>query len=396
MSDDGSRERKTTETVRTVQFKVEDDVRQESLGDQQETQPKKRYRQTKNELLAEKAKSIEKEKSNSPKKIKFDLNTKNGDSFKHAASNPTLLGAVNQKNRFCSTAMGFNDTRKKFDKYNMHQIRPLESNQKHIIGQAEKDIKPQEGIYMSQLRNLREVAKKDKDHFYTWSDKFFTLSIDPYTEREVKKEQILKHKSKMRTTNGFVSKLRDPTTQEHPKKLHYTKVEELKYNPYHIQQEDKKKMLVDRDRENLPRNKPLFKNYLPKIDHTKEDQTPMDNMSLTEKLEFEKEKNHKEKNDWKNKMVVTDQHFYVNKIGAGTYNLDKYRGMLHDSTIKKGLIMKKKYIKESTLDMDQCLQNMPISYNLKEEQPDGFAVKQGNDHRFNSERAIVPRDFNTQ
>ena len=93
----------------------------------------------------------------------------------------------------------------------------------------------------------------------------------------------------MRTKNGFVSKLRDPTSNEHPKKLHYTTVEEIKFNPYHIHQEDKKKMLQDRERDNLPKNKPLFKNYLPKLDHAKEDGEPIDNMSATEKQKFQNE-----------------------------------------------------------------------------------------------------------
>lgn len=391
MSDDKSVDRVATE--RAVQFKQEDDVREETLGNQQEQVPKKRYKQTKEELLAEKTKSNE--KRDQLKKTRFDLKSTQSQRD-HITSNPTLPGATTSTKIKCQTAIGFNNTRRNYDKYNMHQIKPTEKSQTHIINQATKDIRPSEDIYTCQLRNLREVARKDKDHFYTWSDKYFSLSIDPYTEKEVKKDIKMDHLSRMRTKNGFVSKLRDPTSNEHPKKLHYTTVEEIKFNPYHIHQEDKKKMLQDRERDNLPKNKPLFKNYLPKLDHAKEDGEPIDNMSATEKQKFQNEQATTEKEAWKKKMIVTDPHFYVNKNGVGTYNLDKYRGMLHhDPVLKKGLVMGKKYTKNATIDMDQVLKTMPISYNLKEEQPTGCYAQPGNDYKFKVSEAVTNKDFIT-
>ena len=392
MSDNKSDDRVATE--RAVQFKQEDDVREETLGNQNEQVPKKRYRQTKEELLAEKAKSNE--KRDQIKKTRFDLKSTQSQR-EHITSNPTLPGATTSTKIKCQTAIGFNQTRRNYDKYKMQQIKPVEKSQTHIINQAVKDIRPSEDIYTCQLRNLREVARKDKDHFYTWSDKYFSLSIDPYTEKEVKKDIKMDHLSRMRTKNGFVSKLRDPTSNEHPKHLHYTTAEDIKFNPYHIHQDDKKKMLQDRERENLPKNKPLFKNYLPKLDHAKEDgEPPMDNMSATEKQKFQSEQAEKDKEAWKKKMIVTDPHFYVNKNGVGTYNLDKYRGMLHhDPVLKKGLVMGKKYMKNTTLDMDQVLKAMPISYNLKEDQPTGCYVAPGNDYKFKIGESVTNKDFIT-
>jgi len=39
------------------------------------------------------------------------------------------------------------------------------------------------------MQDLRENIRKDKDCSYTYSDKYLSLSIDPYTIEEVKKSE---------------------------------------------------------------------------------------------------------------------------------------------------------------------------------------------------------------
>jgi hypothetical protein len=185
-------------------------------------------------------------------------------------------------------------------------------------------FRPQEDIYMAQLRRLREVACNDKDNFYTWSDKYFSLSIDPFTEKEVQTTQKLEHKSRMLTKTGFHNMISDDNKKLHPKRLHHTKIEELRTDPYYLQQDAKKKQLRDRDKETLPKGKPAFKNFLPKILHGTGDGLVMENMTLSEKIEFERKRKEKDRGDWQKKMVVTDPNFHVNTAGIGIYGLDKY------------------------------------------------------------------------
>ena len=42
-------------------------------------------------------------------------------------------------------------------------------------------------IYEKQKAELREIVRSDPNHFYTYSENFLSLSIDPYSPDEVKR-----------------------------------------------------------------------------------------------------------------------------------------------------------------------------------------------------------------
>lgn len=123
---------------------------------------------------------------------------------------------------------------RQFDKYTMHFTRP-EIDTTNKIERAEGDWMPQETIYSTQMRHLREIARNDPDYFYTYSEKYMSLSIDPYLEDEVRRNRDREHKSKFLTEQGFQNVLKkDPKDyNKHPMHLHETQVTNIHENPYH-------------------------------------------------------------------------------------------------------------------------------------------------------------------
>jgi hypothetical protein len=41
--------------------------------------------------------------------------------------------------------------------------------------------------YMTQKRELMDQVRKDKNYFYTYSEKYMSLSVDPYSVEEQRK-----------------------------------------------------------------------------------------------------------------------------------------------------------------------------------------------------------------
>lgn len=60
---------------------------------------------------------------------------------------------------------------------------------------------------------------------------------------------------------------------------------------------------------------------------------------------------------------------------------------------KKGQILGKKYLKESTLPMDPAMKEYPISYNLEEKKPNGVKKPQGNLRKFDALKSVSNTDF---
>lgn len=59
------------------------------------------------------------------------------------------------------------------------------------------------------MNELREKIRNDPNNFYTYSEKYLSLSIDPYTlEQQKQKEKILSLSVKMNVFNIFSYKKR--------------------------------------------------------------------------------------------------------------------------------------------------------------------------------------------
>lgn len=66
-------------------------------------------------------------------------------------------------------------------------------------------------------------------------------------------------------------------------------------------------------------------------------------------------------------MIVEDPSFHVRKKGTGTYGIDKFKGMLHDTAVKNGLKLPNKYRKNAVVKMTEILEPAPISFNQVED-----------------------------
>ena len=255
------------------------------------------------------------------------------------------------------------------------------------------DIQPGENFYSAQIRRMRELARHDKDNFYTWSDNYLGASIDPYTKQEAENIYDQIEKSKYTAPEGIVTIFKNENRQRHPLALHPAKIADLQLEPYHITKKNIKTNL--KFKENLPTDKPLFKNFLPPLKSV-DVRLDEEDLSQLEKIELEKQQKHKDSEDFKKKLVVDSPNFYV-KNPTGNYNMDKYKGMLHDpnNVKKKGLLLPNRILKRTDISMDKSLKPFPVSYNENEDKPTGYRVHPFPEKKFDLRSCVSNKDFNS-
>ena len=112
-------------------------------------------------------------------------------------------------------------------------------------------------------------------------------------------------------------------------------------------------------------------------------------------MEQDKNMKRKDLDDFNKKLVVDSPNFYVNPNGAGTYNTDKYKGILHDPTNvrKKGLLQPNRILNHTAIDMDKAFKPFPVSFNENEKKPTGYKAYQGNSRNFDLKHSVSNRDF---
>jgi hypothetical protein len=115
----------------------------------------------------------------------------------------------------------------------MHQIRAQNQNDADLLEMVKGDVRPGENLCTAQLRRIKEVAKKDKDYFYTWSSQYLGASIDLYTEAELKKMKIDENKAGWIDKSGFQTIPKKENLQKHPRALHESQVDDLVNDPYY-------------------------------------------------------------------------------------------------------------------------------------------------------------------
>jgi hypothetical protein len=119
------------------------------------------------------------------------------------------------------------------------------------------------------MQDLRERVRNDKNNFYTYSEKYLSLSIDPYEYEEQIKVEEKKRNAVVEGKNLFetIPKRDSKKKREHPKKLPYSAVEDLSKETW-LEHHMLKETTVKPTRGlplNLP-NKPEFQNHLSKKD----------------------------------------------------------------------------------------------------------------------------------
>lgn len=279
------------------------------------------------------------------------------------------------------------------DRYSQHQRKVQNVSDKKMYDLIANDIQPGENFYSAQIRRMRELARHDKDNFYTWSDTYLGASVDPYTKKEADNIYDQINLSKYIAPEGIVTIFKNENPQRHRLALHPANIKDLNGEPYHILKKNAKANL--KFKEDLPIGKPNFKNFLPPL---KTIDARLDDEDLTqlEKIELEKQKKNKDAEDFKKKLVVDSPNFYV-KNPTGNYNLDKYKGMLHDpnNVKKKGLLLPNRILKRTDISMDKSLKPFPVSYNENEDKPTGYRVHPFPEKKFDLRNCVSTKDFNS-
>lgn len=116
----------------------------------------------------------------------------------------------------------------------MHLRKPNDDTEGRLARALENPIFKQ-NAYETQLQHLREQVRNDPNYFYTYSPEFMSLSVDPYTADEVRRQQEADHKSKFTVPQGFdnvLKRKKEETIRPH-KYLPQSAIEDLKNFPYH-------------------------------------------------------------------------------------------------------------------------------------------------------------------
>lgn len=312
-------------------------------------------------------------------KVSFALDgrlfEKPNDSMLHETKSPLMPDIIKTKRDDVSNKVY---GKRIYEAYNLRQKMPLTKQELELMNLIRKDVGKGETVYMTQLRRQRELVKNDRENFYTWSEKHFSLSIDPYTEKDVEAKKLELHNSKFLTPDGFQLFLKKYQKSE-------TMTQSMLYDTpltkdFKPQRDDSQKLekitntKLHKDKFFCFKQKTRSKKFFPKLKKVNVtsdniEQKDIENYDLTYNSEVQRREQLKEKKEWESKMVVSDKNFKVNLHGAGTYSYDKYKGLIkNESDIKKkGLIMRKKYQKDNEdIQIASTLRNLPISYNLGE------------------------------
>lgn len=284
--------------------------------------------------------------------------------------------------------------KRKFDRYTSHQRKIQTDTDQRMLNLVLNDIQPGENVYSAQLRRMREMARNDKDNFYTQSENYLSASIDPYSTKEARNIDNKISRAKYMSKEGIVTIIKKENPQRHRLALHKANIDDLHSEPYHVAKERAK--LGAKFKEELIPNVPVFTNFLPPLKHADpKTQDQEEGLTRLEKMEQDKNMKRKDLDDFNKKLVVDSPNFYVNPNGAGTYNTDKYKGILHDPTNvrKKGLLQPNRILNHTAIDMDKAFKPFPVSFNENEKKPTGYKAYQGNSRNFDLKHSVSNRDF---
>ena len=129
----------------------------------------------------------------------------------------------------------------------MHLVR-AEKDVLGTLNQALANPVVATSLYTNQLNGLRNRAIEDKDHFYTYSEQYMSLSVDPYTLEERRKKHEAEQRKKYLVAKGFETVINKEESEHnrHRQYLHEASVDDLVNNPYHKQKERVTKANLDK------------------------------------------------------------------------------------------------------------------------------------------------------
>lgn len=196
-------------------------------------------------------------------------------------------------------------------------------------------------IYEKQKAELREIVRNDPNHFYTYSANYLSLSIDPFSTDEVKRNDEDHSKKLWKTKEGFQTILKKDKSEYkvHPKKPHVSKIDELNTHPWHQSKLEETKQLMNTRGEPI-RNGPDFRLQIPGITFFSSPEIFEEEKITSNKtvytiwiypfIDVEKERRLKEakqkaEEEWKAKMKVDNPYFKTSLCMDRNSQLDKIK-----------------------------------------------------------------------
>ncbi|KAL4490305.1 hypothetical protein ABPG72_004344 [Tetrahymena utriculariae] len=234
--------------------------------------------------------------------------------------------------------------------------------------------------YEKQKREQRERIRADKHNFYTYSEQYLTLSVDPFNVQDEIKLAETQEKTKLHEKPSFrpVPPKSKDERDGHPKKPHPSKIEELSKYPYYEQRE-KEEVTLKNTRGEPIKDRQDFNPYFRQTEiFSNPEVLEAEKIKPVEKEKQEREKKQKEQEEWMGKLKGTKYLYTKRTMPEHPSQLDKLKGLRDDPAAKKGLLLKNSRLKDTTLRMDRQLKDIPSSIfhheNFKE-QVDPFARK---------------------
>ncbi|EGR26983.1 hypothetical protein IMG5_203820 [Ichthyophthirius multifiliis] len=247
--------------------------------------------------------------------------------------------------------------------------------------------------YEKLMREQREKIKNDKIFFYTYSEQYLGLSIDPYNVEDEKKLALTLEKTQLQSKPEF--RTVPPKTleqyKEHPKKPHESIIEDLAQNPYYeqrVKQEESLKFSKERIRD---KSKKDFNQYIGHIDvFSLPEILETEKIKPIEKERLEREKKKKEIEKWQKKLKG-DAYIHIKKqMQEHPSQLDKLKGIRDGPALKKGILLKNSRIQNSTLQLEKQIKDIPSSVFHQEPYQNPVDLFQ---RKIAPEKAVSPYDF---
>jgi len=265
-----------------------------------------------------------------------------------------------------STKLATRVDNQKHERYTLHmdKMYPLQEGKEVYISAGTKL-----NVYEKQKAELREIARNDPNHFYTYSAEYLSLSIDPYAPEDIKRMENETKQKMWKTPEGFQTILKKNKKDYiiHPKKPHPSKIDELTSYPWHQDKLEQTKKLTNSRGEPI-RNGPDFRTQIGKIDvFSSPELVEAEKITAVEKERQLKEAKKAAEEEWKSKVIVDNAYFYTSLCTDKNSQLDKIKSIREGDAKKRGLIMKDSRLKTTTLGTTKTIQENPISMYLVEE-----------------------------
>ena len=220
-------------------------------------------------------------------------------------------------------------------------------------------------IWEFQKEQLRKHIANDPSNFYTYSKEHLSLAFPLVNENEIKIKEKEASEAKWKTKAGFDTLNKKTNFNAHPKQPPQSVMDDLKIPFVQQKQETKQsqKAAVYRPSDH---GKEDFYSKVKSKNQTFSDPSYFNTVFISgdDMVKEMAELKQKEKEDFEKKVVVANQHFFVNTRVAASHQIDKHASMRQDPINKVGLRLGQKKLKELTarnILATKGLSDVPIS-----------------------------------